>query len=94
MKLRDQARFAQSGLAYDQRYLSVAVLSSVPAPHQQGNLLIASYKRRLMAESFVVSGAAGTVTVKVRANTPSGSLLIANGGSASVLLVEDVGPKP
>jgi len=66
MKLRDQARFAQSGLAYDQRYLSVAVLSSVPAPHQQGNFLIASYKRRLMAESFIVAGAAGTHDPKQR----------------------------
>ena len=47
-----------------------------------------------VSDFYEVSGAAGTVTVKVRANTPSGSLLIANGGSASVLLVEDVGPKP
>jgi len=32
--------------------------------------------------------------VKVRANTPAGTLQVANGSSPSVLLVEDVGPKP
>ena len=47
-----------------------------------------------LSDFFEVSGAAGTVTVKVRANTPAGTLQVANGSSPSVLLVEDVGPKP
>ena len=41
-----------------------------------------------------VSGAAGAATVKLAANTPSGSLIIANSTSPGILTVEDVGPKP
>jgi len=47
-----------------------------------------------ITDFFDISGAAGTFTVKLSANTPGGSLLIANGGSPSILMVEDVGPKP
>jgi hypothetical protein len=48
MKFFDQSGFTQSRLANDQHQLALALPRSLPAPHQHGDFLVATHKRREM----------------------------------------------
>ena len=59
MKLLDQPRLAQPRLTNDQHQLAVALPCPLPAPHQHGDLLVATDERREMALPCAASTAAG-----------------------------------
>ena len=63
MKFLDQARFAQARLADDQHQLALALTRPLPAPHQHGDFLVPTDKRREIALP-------GTAAAATRANEP------------------------
>src|SRR5215472_16924180 len=58
MKFLDQARFTYSGLANNQHQLPLALPRALPAPHQHGDLFLATNQGREMALPRAASAAA------------------------------------
>src|SRR4029077_7924065 len=66
MKFLNQARFAETGLAYDQHQLPVALPRPLPAPHQHGDFFLTADKRSEMALSRAASATAGSYKLEQR----------------------------
>jgi hypothetical protein len=58
MKFLNQARFAYSGLANNQHQLPLALPHAFPAPHEHGNLFLATDQGCEMALPSAASAAA------------------------------------